>query len=111
MLCALVASLLGIYYWVRGLLKNEPALMISFGAVHVLIHLFLLSDFVKIAMTSIGASNMTTMLISFAWAIYAAGSIIIGTIRKKRVFRLLGLGLLIVSKVQIAWNRRRSLVM
>ena len=29
MLCALAASLLGIYYWVRGLLKNEPALMIS----------------------------------------------------------------------------------
>ena len=73
---------------------EEPALMISFGAVHVLIHLFLLSDFVKIAMTSIGASNMTTMLISFAWAIYAAGSIIIGTIRKKVSsyprYRLLG---------------------
>ncbi|KMK75884.1 DUF2339 domain-containing protein [Alkalihalobacillus pseudalcaliphilus] len=103
MLCALAASLLGIYYWVRGLLKNEPALMISFGAVHVLIHLFLLSDFVKIAMTSIGASNMTTMLISFAWAIYAAGSIIIGTIRKKRVFRLLGLGLLFMTLVKVVF--------
>ncbi|KGA96128.1 hypothetical protein AJ85_17490 [Alkalihalobacillus alcalophilus ATCC 27647 = CGMCC 1.3604] len=98
---ATAGSLLGLYFWTRNTYQQNQAVLIVMGAVNVIVHLVILSDFVRMLTNGLTDGNISMMSLSFAWALYAAGSIIIGVVYDKKVFRLLGLGLLFLTLLKV----------
>ncbi|WP_413381758.1 DUF2339 domain-containing protein [Alkalihalobacillus sp. 1P02AB] len=101
---AAAGSLLGLYFWTRSTYQQNQAVLIVMGAINVIVHLVILSDFVRMLTSGLTDGNISMMSISFAWALYAAGSIIIGVVYDKKAFRLLGLGLLFLTLLKVIFT-------
>ncbi len=92
----IILSLGGVYVWTKEGYKGIKAVYLIIIGINVLIQLAFITDLVRLLSAHL-SDNITMMLISFSWALYATISVIVGVVYNKKEIRLFGIALLILT--------------
>ncbi|MBZ5752058.1 DUF2339 domain-containing protein [Metabacillus rhizolycopersici] len=95
-----VFSLFMVYVWTKGSYATNKAVKTIVIGINAFIQLVVLTDLVRFN-TNDFSYNITMMSISFSWALYAAICVIAGVFYNKKIIRLLGIGLLILTLAKL----------